>query len=258
MKTCMTQLNYSTVILQPLDDAVFLQRSASGSTTLPTDGHIRGELKIADREAVTAILKMCDPILSAAAGKTILIITPLPRYIGRSCCEDESHCTNRSRVDFYTTIREGLAMVRDTVSEYLIKNNHKGRVVDPVLSTKVMTVEEIWGDNKIAPLPQVFERIADSIKKVEITCLGSGTKRKADDQLTDPSRSGSDPAARTHIGPNSGPSGHHGGHRGRRSDLTTNSGERGQWMQPWSGPYRGHNHGRGRGRGRGYWGSGTW
>ncbi len=37
MTTLMAQLNYATVILQPLDDTIFLQRSAEGCTSIPME-----------------------------------------------------------------------------------------------------------------------------------------------------------------------------------------------------------------------------
>ena len=127
---------------------------------------------------------MCEPIFKLSREKLILVLTPLPRYVGAPCCDDPNHTTNRGAIDFYSNMKDGLETVRIIVQEYLVRKGYRSaRVVDPNLSVKGHSAEAIWGKEAVDTSNKAVELIRDSIKKVEVTAAGS-LKRKTDEGLS--------------------------------------------------------------------------
>jgi hypothetical protein len=74
--------------------------------------HLPGELQAAPRTCLNAILKDMHPVLDAAAGATVVLLAPIPRYVDVGCCSDPAHITNRGTQDLKTE----LVKVADTAA----------------------------------------------------------------------------------------------------------------------------------------------
>ncbi len=171
---------------------------------------------VADKAAVLNTLKTCKPILKQAKEKNLLIMLPLPRHIINPCCGDSAHCTNRSRVDYYTNIKEGLAAAREVTTEYLQTNKYeKARVLDPLFTTKGMAIADIWDEAKGSPQQGVYTALAASIRKLEATITGNVRKRKADEETETQDRQMHATVARDHKGPGNRGRGFQAGHKGQ-------------------------------------------
>jgi len=62
--------------------------------------HIIGDLQTAPRQAFTKVLKDCASILEATVATVVVLITPLPRYVRKGCCENPDHVSNIENSDY--------------------------------------------------------------------------------------------------------------------------------------------------------------
>ena len=99
--------NYSAIIFQLLDNNMYFAGTEEGGlipATRDQDGHyhVEGDLVLADRLAQIAVMKLCGPLWETAAGKHMVVVSPLLRYFKEGCCERQEHMPNRRVVDFFT------------------------------------------------------------------------------------------------------------------------------------------------------------
>ena len=106
--------SYTAVIFQLLDNNLYFACTEEGGlipAARDNDGkyHVEGNLTVADKAALVAVMKLCGPLWEAAAGKHMVILSPLPRYVKEGCCGEYDHMPNRREADFYQTLKVELA-----------------------------------------------------------------------------------------------------------------------------------------------------
>ena len=55
------------------------------------DYHVDGDLPFAPKELQFTIFGDAKPLLEAASGRRAVLISPIPRYLLKSCCLDTNH-----------------------------------------------------------------------------------------------------------------------------------------------------------------------
>ena len=86
-------------IFYMLDNSCFKNADVDGELSAIKkleDGkyHVVGELVVTPEVSMGAVVSNIMKMVQACGNRRIYIITPLPRYLNASCCQDESHCTH--------------------------------------------------------------------------------------------------------------------------------------------------------------------
>jgi len=89
----------STLIVMAMDNSVYFGSDRVGTRYPPlrdADGkyHIQGKMVMAEKGDVIELTKMMIPILQLTNNLQMIVISPLPRYLERPCCNDPGHITN--------------------------------------------------------------------------------------------------------------------------------------------------------------------
>ena len=255
--------HYTATIFMMLDNNVFFVQGEDGSKSLPKKGpdgkfHVDGDLTIADKDGQFALLKLCEPLWEAAKGTSMVVVSPMPRFITSGCCAKPDHTTNRSQADFYSKMREELAGCTANIKDYLFTSGMRhGRVMDPARSLRGLVAAEIWGNNPVHPREEIYGMIADGVREVVKTC-GSGQQKRKPMSTGGSGGGGSTASGRGgHIPPRSGGPGSERTSRGPHEERTTTGRS---FNNSAAGPDgRGSWHWRGGGRGgRGGWRGPPW
>ena len=86
-----------TVVIQCLDNSSYFVCNEDGSLTIPGRSrldikfHVKGELKVANREQVNNLMKLINPLLTCLPGAKVLLVSCLPRFLHSGCCASEGH-----------------------------------------------------------------------------------------------------------------------------------------------------------------------
>ena len=162
--------NHKATVFHLLDNILYMGRKPDGTTAHSKrmeDGmyHIEGELVVADKEAQFTLYKALKPALTAAGSGPILVVTPLPRYVKKGCCTDNTHVTNRTKADFYSDLSRSLTEVRNNWRTFLFVDNlRRISVINPLPLFDNLPEDEGWGpDDPVHPLPPVHRELANLI-----------------------------------------------------------------------------------------------
>jgi len=85
--------------------------------------HLRGNVNIASRKDIEAVMRKISPLFTAAANSPKAIVGPLPQYYGHPCCGTGSHCTNTEREDFGFLLRVELSRAHREIRTILNNNS---------------------------------------------------------------------------------------------------------------------------------------
>ncbi len=84
--------------------------------------HLPGSVKVADDVTVERVLASILPVIQDFKGHKVFL-PPLPRYLFSGCCQNPSHCTNRSEPNYGLGMLDGLTRIRN-----LLKSKLQGKV----------------------------------------------------------------------------------------------------------------------------------
>jgi len=114
LEQAITEDRNAVVIMLMLDNAAYYARTEEGAL-IParrnSEGsyHLDDELVVAPKEMFSSTLKICEPIFKAAEkAASAILLSPMPRYWSKSCCEDVEHAPNRNDEDFEQYLFSGL------------------------------------------------------------------------------------------------------------------------------------------------------
>ena len=252
--------NYTAVIFQLLDNNLYFASTEEGGlipALRDNDGnyHVEGDLTIADKTALLAVMKLCGPLWEAATGRHMVIISPLPSYVKEGCCVEHEHMPNRREVDFYQKLKQELAACSKNMKDFLFNAGLRyGRVMDPMRNLRGMSADEIWGRDPVQD--EIYALLADGVLDVEKTCGNRQEKWKMQDQDRDNGSGGQGERTVRGRSENRGQSSQYDSGASRYSGSADSIGERrgggGRWISKggrgWGGGRRG---GRGKRGGRG-------
>jgi hypothetical protein len=83
--------------------------------------HAEGELVVGPEKSFNTVIEQLSRIVNGCGNHPVFIISPLPRYVSMSCCDDPSHLSNRSDEDFFRTLMGDLHKVRRLLKQKLPK-----------------------------------------------------------------------------------------------------------------------------------------
>jgi hypothetical protein len=168
--------------------------------------HVEGDLVVASKERLYMFFKNCLPFLTLLAGRLVLFLTPLPRYMYTCCCTSPEHAAKRAEPGFEEDIKKTLAECRDHYKNFLFTSVLRGFVIrNPGLCVPELNEEGmcLWSDDPVHPTSVGYSRIVEMIlseaeqmrgkassKKrpgsiLEATAMSMGTEGEVD-SITDP------------------------------------------------------------------------
>jgi hypothetical protein len=244
-----------TVIMQLLDNSVYYTKAEA---TCDEDGryHMSGEIRIATRDMQLDTFKNLHPVFEILGQRKILLVTPLPRYITRGCCEDRGHGTNRADPDYKKKMLANLETMKRNLKDFIFhEGNRSMRLFDPNIDLRGLEEADIWEDDPVHLRRETYLKIAEGIVKQSVALEDKQTaKRKRTDSLEDAQQPGPSNTGRGRGDSRGGrgggvqqPAPFRGGARGQRGG---GSGGGGYWMTRGGG---GRGYGGGYQRGRGYY-----
>ena len=124
-------------VMQIFDNSSYFCLGEDGTLTFPqveNDGrhHVVGELRVATKEQVKAMLKTITPLLHALPDSKKLIISCLPRYVSRPCCNVDGHMQNFDQAARERILTDLNAMKRAVRSHLYTEKIANAYIVDPI------------------------------------------------------------------------------------------------------------------------------
>jgi hypothetical protein len=173
--------NPTALVMHLLDNSVFNALQEDG-TSIPERNlngkyHVDGELVVADKRSQEKLLKLCKPLFSSAAGRKLVVVIPLPRYVTAPCCQDEEQMPNRKKRSF---LEETLAELEVFKMGLFSSNLRNARVMDPWIGLRHLSNEDIWGRDTVHPKEQWYDTMVEGVL---ITEAKIGGKHKPSEDL---------------------------------------------------------------------------
>jgi hypothetical protein len=159
----------AAIILWFMDNSIFEAMTEEGSRIPPRklEGrfHLDGDIVVADRAATIRLLRLCRPAFIATAGINTVMMSPLPRFVTRSCCKDPEHMGNRTAPDFFAHMKEDLARTVKVLKEFMHNDDYQNiRVMDPWVGLRHLQPEAIWGEDPVHVKPEHYKKMAEGVK----------------------------------------------------------------------------------------------
>ena len=177
-----------TIVLQCMDNSAYFVLNEDGTLTMPSRSnvdnkyHVVGELKIASREQASNLIKMLRPVLTCITGAKVLLLTCLPRYLHKPCCDESGHMVDREKLNQAADLVTMKKAIRSAIFAEKLKDV---RVVDP---TALCSTDDpsCWEDPVHLARVQI-EKLSEAI---------SGMIAGVDQVATDGDRAGEIPDAK--------------------------------------------------------------
>jgi hypothetical protein len=173
------------VIVQCLDNSSYYARYEDGGDVPVTRNeagqwHVEADLVLATVERQKILFANIEPLLQLLVNHTVILVTPMPRWLYIPCCSREDHAPNRRKEGFERALREDLHNYRRNMKDFAFRRNLRIRVIDPspVLQYLDENGEEIWEVDPVHPTELGYHMVADVI--VEAFKRGGGHKRPGD------------------------------------------------------------------------------
>jgi hypothetical protein len=175
-------MDNARVILQLLDNSVYMVRGPGGETRLPCKDrqgryHVDGSLVEADKATVRDLLTTAGPVIRAPGNAQKVFLTPLACYWVSPCCSDTAHVTNYHTVGYLPKLGEAVYALRDHVRDFLfIKKTPCFRVLCPnrMMGMGQRRIEPsddeasrtvaLWGPDPVHPTTAAYRVMADAIE----------------------------------------------------------------------------------------------
>ena len=131
------------MVMMGLDNGVFYQEDEEeGKLTLPTADakgtyHVKGSLEVAGAKKIKSLMYECKDIFELYQESKKVIITPMPRWFRKPCCEDRGHCTNMRMPNYRRSMMQDLAELKEAVEDFCME--------DGVRRYKVVSGSELVG-----------------------------------------------------------------------------------------------------------------
>jgi hypothetical protein len=147
--------------------------------------HINGDLILAPTDMFVRAIKICMPLFSCQSTPSIrkIVLSPLPRYWMKRCCEDSDHWANLEDPDYEKKMFAGLDTFRRTIKDVLFTAGvlncsvyNSAQLCSGVPGSRSTSDEVkdalaiLWGDDPVHPSSVCYDALA--------TGLASGTSHR--------------------------------------------------------------------------------
>ena len=139
------------VVFEMFDSNFYLVRTEEGGLVpickrINGDYHVDGDLAFAPKELQFTIFGDAKPLLEAASGRRAVLISPIPRYLLKSCCLDASHAGNSRDADYRSGLESAVIESRKFLKDFCFRHGLRNvRVVGPWPALRALG-ESLWLD----------------------------------------------------------------------------------------------------------------
>lgn len=146
-------------------------------------------------ECFKRTLDLCVPLFSLSGNHYSILLSPLPRYITGSCCQDNEHCSNRDQPDFDVKMMQGLDDLKRICKDHLHRRDVSPSVVINTLQLMVdpkggikttaehlAAAKQAWGEDPVHPSNSLFLSAANNLLS---GCISSMLKNNSNKILAD-------------------------------------------------------------------------
>jgi hypothetical protein len=214
------------------DNSVYYGLTDSGETK-PAERddngqyHIEGDLITASKSALHAMFSTAKPMFEAAKGKHCIIVTPMPRYLIKSCCEKAHHMPNARLQNFGTQLQRDLKEVSDHFRDFFFTAGFRlFKILDPCISWRGEELGTLWEDDPVHPSKAAYMKMAASALSI-LTGMESGARKRARTNSIETADPGPRPPLNNSRGDRVSRGGSNGGHGGRGAAGAARGGRRG-------------------------------
>jgi hypothetical protein len=179
------------IIYQLYDNGVFISCDEEGNRALPVkhrDGayHVPGRLVYADRQEFRELFTTTLPLLRAGRDHTKFLLSPLVRYLGKSCCSDMAHIINSSERSYGTVAGQALkeygVWLQDLaytrrIRNFAVINPNSLMGEDDPSADSAQLVRELWKDDPVHLTKDGYELLSS---KLLSNMGGANLSRKMD------------------------------------------------------------------------------
>jgi hypothetical protein len=135
--------------------------------------HVDGDLLMAPPEMISPYIRNCIPIMNELENIPKIILSPLPRYLTRSCCPDPEHAPNRGEEGFRKKIISGAERLRKSIRDQLLESgvrnfkvyNPLWLIAGPKTSDEALhrLIDDLWDEDPVHPSPTGYKRLLAAI-----------------------------------------------------------------------------------------------
>ena len=154
------------VVFEMFDANFFLARTEEGGMVpickrgANSEYHVDGNLVFAPKELQYSVFCNAKPLFGAASSWRKIIISPIPRYLLRSCCSDPDHVGNLRDPDYKAGLESAVVESRKLLKDFCFRQGIRVvRVVGPWPSLRAVG-DSIWAD-QVHLSPQGYAMMAD-------------------------------------------------------------------------------------------------
>ena len=139
------------VVFQIFDSNFYLARTEEGGLVpickrINGDYHVDGDLAFAPKELKFTIFGDAKPLLEAANGRRVVLVSPIPRYLLKSCCLDPSHAGNIRDSDYRSGLESAVIESRKFLKDFCFRHGLRNmRVVGPWPALRALG-DSLWLD----------------------------------------------------------------------------------------------------------------
>lgn len=158
------------VVFQLLDNNVYMALTEEGSlipSRMGQDGkyHVDGALVMASKEMQFNTFRIITPLLEAAGKKKTILVSPIPRYFDKKCCEDPDHIPNFENEDYKKVLEGGLFESRKLCKDFTFRLKLRGlRVIGATKELRELG-SQLWDGSDAVHLAEAgYDCIAEQIR----------------------------------------------------------------------------------------------
>ena len=158
----------SLVVFQFLDSSLFLARTEDGGLSPAKRGqdgvfHVEGESTLAPKDFQYGVFQMIKPLIEAVGNRRVILISPIPRYLLRACCNDEGHIPNIRSPDYRRFLEDSIFDCRKHLKDFSFRLGlRRVKILGPWNSIRRLG-DGIWSSDPVHPSPEAYDCIAGAV-----------------------------------------------------------------------------------------------
>jgi hypothetical protein len=137
------------VVIDPLANNVVCGTGTGGKLTeqIKIDGkwHVSGSLAYEPKSVLRSVLNEVAAKLFSGAEPTLLVFSPLPRYVIEPCCASNDHVQNLGSTEYITELEQNVEMIDELLAAWSQNVNSRSEILN----------FRAVADNPDAPIPEL-------------------------------------------------------------------------------------------------------
>jgi hypothetical protein len=133
---------------------------------------------------ISPYIRNCIPIMNELENLPKIILSPLPRYLTRSCCTDSEHAPNRGEEGFRKKIISSAERLRKSIRDQLLESgvrnfkvyNPLWLIAGPKTSDEALQqlIDDLWGEDPVHPSRTGYKRLLAALGPLAASVRDTG------------------------------------------------------------------------------------